>query len=313
MAVLGVGAMGRLHARVLRDLPDHFELAGVFDSNRAVADEVARAWNVTRFDDERTCIAATDLVVIASPIEAHAETARRALEEGRHVLVEKPLCARAADAHALVGAAARGSARLFVGHSERFNPVIRALRLLVDPTEVRALAIRRVASSRGRSHEHGALLSLGVHDVDLAAYLTGGPVELRNVSGVAGTRDEDQAELTVVSTRGVLVQLHVDRLAPLRERTIRLLTPTDEFAGNLLEPRLLRRPRGGGEETEVPLAMTEPLAAQAHAVSRALDGDLSAGVATGTDGADALSIVLSAAEALREGTPASCQWVSEAS
>jgi predicted dehydrogenase len=313
VAVLGVGAMGRLHARVVRGLPDDFQLAGVFDANRAVAEEIARAWGVTRFDDERACIASADLVVIASPIEAHADSARRALEEGRHVLVEKPLCARAADAHALLRAATRGSARLFVGHSERFNPVIRALHRLVGPTDVRALAIRRVTSSLGRTHEHGALLSLGVHDVDLAAYLTGGPVELRNVSGVARTADEDQAELTVVAATGAAVRLRVDRLAPRRERTLHLLTSTEEFVGDLLVPRLSRRPRGGGVEIEVPLSTTEPLVAQARAVSRALDGEPSGGAATGADGAHALSIVLSAAEALHSGNTASCRRVSEAS
>jgi predicted dehydrogenase len=305
--------MGRLHARVIRGLPDHFELAGVFDANRLVAQEIASAWGVVSFDDERACIGSADLVVIASPIEAHADTARLALEEGRHVLVEKPLCARAADAHALVRAAARGSARLFVGHSERFNPVVRALRRLVAPKDVEAMSIRRVTSSLGRACEHGVLLSLGVHDIDLAAYLTGGPVELRSVSGVLQASCEDQAELIVAATTGATVRLRVDRLAPRRERTIHVLTPTEEFVGNLLEPRLFRRPRGGNRETEVQLATAEPLSAQADAVARALDGDTSAAVATGADGAHALSIVLAATERLRQETVSSCRSVSEAS
>jgi len=313
VAVLGVGAMGQRHARVVRGLPDHFELAGVFDANRTVAEDIARAWDVPRFDDERACIASADLVIIASPIEAHADTARSALERGRHVLVEKPLCARSADAHALVRTAALGTARLFVGHSERFNPVIRALHGLVSPGDVRAIAIRRVTSPLGRTHEHGVLLSLGVHDVDLAAYLTGGPVKLRNVSGALRTGEEDQAELTVVAAMGAAVRIRVDRLAPHRERTIHLLTQTEEFIGDLLEPRLFRRPRGGEVATEVALPRTEPLAAQAQAVSRALDGEPQAGVATGTDGAHALSIVLSAAQSLRDGNLAARGRVSEAS
>jgi predicted dehydrogenase len=170
-----------------------------------------------------------------------------------------------------------------------------------------------VTSSLGRTYEHGALLSLGVHDVDLAAYLTGGPVELRNVSGVVRTGYEDQAELTVTASTGASVRLRVDRLAPRRERTIHLFTSTEEFSGNLLEPKLFRRRRGGEEETEVPLPMAEPLTAQADAVARALDGDPSAGVATGADGAHALSIVLAAAERLREEPVSSCRSVSEAS
>jgi predicted dehydrogenase len=314
VAVLGVGAMGQRHVRVVRGLPEHFALAGVFDANRTVAEDVACAWDVTRFDEERACIMAADLVVIASPIEAHADTARHALEEGRHVLVEKPLCSRSADAYALVKAAARGSVRLFVGHSERFNPVVRALRGLVVPEDVRAISIRRVTPTLGRTHEHGVLLSLGVHDVDLAAYLTGGPVELRNVSGVRRAGDEDQAELTVVAKTGATVRIRADRLAPRRERTIHLLTPTEEFVGDLLEPRLFRRPRRGGQATEVALSVAEPLVAQAQAVSLELDGESSAGAATGADGARALAIVVSAVEALRDGGDlASSRRVSEAS
>lgn len=314
VAVLGVGAMGQRHARVVCGLPDHFELAGVFDASPAVADEVARLWDVTRFDDEPACIAAVDLVVIASPTDAHADTARLALDRGCHVLVEKPLCARSGEANALLRKAARGSARLFVGHSERFNPVVRALRDLVHPGDVRSIAIRRVTSPLARAHEHGVLLSLGVHDVDLSAFLTGGPVELRSVSGAPRTGDEDQAELTAVAATGAAVQIYLDRLAPRRERTIHLVTSTEEFVGDLLEPRLFRRPRRGGEVTEVALRTTEPLTAQAQAVSRALDGESSAVVATGADGAHALSIVLSASEALRGRNPlASCHSVFEAS
>ena len=123
VAVLGVGAMGRRHVRVLSKMSDVYELTGVFDADRGVAEEVARAWNVPVFYDAAACVNAADIVVIASPIGAHAAGARFALERGCHVLVEKPLCASLSEASVLVKTAARHSALLFVGDrkSTRLN------------------------------------------------------------------------------------------------------------------------------------------------------------------------------------------------
>jgi UDP-N-acetylglucosamine 3-dehydrogenase len=304
VAVLGVGAMGRRHVRVLSEMSDLYELTGVFDADRGVAEEVARVWKVPVFCDATACVDAAEIVVIASPIGAHAAGARFALERGCHVLVEKPLCASLSDASALVRTAARHSALLFVGHSERFNPVILALRELVRPQDVRAISIRRATSApilpEGRVREEGVLLSLGVHDVDLVSYLTGAPVELRKVSGMPSGNDDDRAELTLIAATGAVAQVIADRIAPRRERTIELATRNEVFEGDLLVPRLVRRPRGvGGPRTPVELVSIEPLAEQARAVALALDGGGSRWAATGVDGARALAVALEARQRLR--------------
>lgn len=294
--------------RVLAEMPDEYELVGVFDADRSVAEEVGRAWKVPVYGDAYPCVAAAELVVIASPIEAHAAGAKCALELGRHVLVEKPLCANVDDAFALVRAAARNTARLFVGHSERFNPVIVALRRLVRPNEVRAISIRRATPAAvppagipgpgGRPHEHDVLLSLGVHDVDLVAYLTGAPVSLGDVSGSANGDDEDHAELTLLAATGAVTKVVADRTAPRRERTIELVTRGEVFEGDLLSPRLVRRARGGVRSL-VELSDVEPLVGQARAFAGALDGVGPAEVATGADGARALALALEARRRLR--------------
>jgi UDP-N-acetylglucosamine 3-dehydrogenase len=299
VVVLGVGAMGRRHVRVLAGMPDVYELIGVYDADARVAREVAREWETTAFEDERACMAAAELVVIASPIDAHARAARRAIEKGRHVLVEKPLCASTEDAFALVRAASRRSGLLFVGHSERFNPVVRALRRLVRPEDVRAISIRRATTPPERC-EHGALLSLGVHDVDLVAHLTVAALDLQGVSGVLRMGDEVSAEVSLRSSTGAVARLTVDRGAARRERTIELATAREVFEGDLLEPRLFRRPRTGGKRVEVELAHVEPLAEQARAVARAIAVGGPPSVATGADGARALALALEARDWLRE-------------
>jgi virulence factor len=308
VVVLGVGAMGRRHVRVLASMPEVYALVGVFDADRGVARGVATSMGIPSFDDEQACIEAAELVVIASPIEAHAAAARRALELGRHVLVEKPLCANVTDAFALVRAAARGSAHLFVGHSERFNPVIGALLHLVRPEDVRSITIRRATPPPERC-EHGVLLSLGVHDVDLASYLTSAALELQAVSGVpareSGRGGEARAELTLSAATGAVAHLTVDREAPRRERTIELVTHREVFEGDLLVLRLFRRPRSGGARTEVELARVEPLAEQARAISEAMEqGSGPFRAASGVDGARALAMALQARDWLRDGASA---------
>jgi predicted dehydrogenase len=302
--------MGRRHVRVLAEMPDRYELRGVFDANRLVAEQVAAERKVAAYEDVPSCVSDVELVVIASPIEAHAAGARCALDLGRHAFVEKPLCSNVGDAFAVVGAAARGSARLFVGHSERFNPVIVALQRLVPAADVRAISIRRATgSSPGTLPEHDVLLSLGVHDVDLAFYLTGAPVFLREVSRALGSDEVDRAELTLRAKNGALVRIAVDRTAPRRERTIELRTRREVFEGDLLTPCLYRRPRGGGPRTVVDVTNVEPLVAQARAISETLDGARSTGssgsVASGADGARALALVVEARRRIQ------ADWVAE--
>ena len=102
VVVLGTGVMGRLHVRVFSQLAERFEVAGFYDADRAVAEDVAASSGLHHFAREADAIEEAELVVVATPIPAHAATVRRALEAGKSVLVEKPLCSRADEANALV-------------------------------------------------------------------------------------------------------------------------------------------------------------------------------------------------------------------
>jgi UDP-N-acetylglucosamine 3-dehydrogenase len=194
VSILGLGVMGRRHARVFAEIPARFELVGAFDP-RLDAFEAAPA--VTRFGSEEEAIGEADLVVVATPIDQHAPSVRRALAAGRHVLVEKPIAARVSEAAALLDgrftsrsapSARRGA--LFVGHSERFNPVVRALTRLLRSDRALTLDFRRVGPSRGPAGDVGVLVNLGVHDFDLASYLTGSPVEVVHAVGSASVEGQ---------------------------------------------------------------------------------------------------------------------------
>ncbi len=279
---MGLGAMGGVHARVLRALESRYEITGGYDPRL----DARTPEGVDRLGSEDEAVARADVVVIASPIETHARLATRALAAGRHVLVEKPICATAAEASALV-AAARGAVRLFVGHSERFNPVVRVLARLVGAEDVLRIDLLRVG--RSRPGGAGALVNLGVHDLDLAAYLGGGELALQGAVGSAGdVEGEDFAHVLFSTARGGAGHVYVDGRSPIRERRIVLATARWVYQGDLLGHRLVRSTRESSAKTDVPLPLEEPLLAQATALADALDGKGSRELATGADGVRAL-------------------------
>ncbi len=294
-ALVGLGAMGRRHARVLCSLPERFEVIGAYDER---ADRCSGP-GLHALGTEAEAIERADVLVVATPNAAHAATAARALAAGRHVLVEKPLCALAAEARALE-ALARGPARLFVGHSERFNPVIRALGRLVRSEPVVAIDLLRVGPTRPTGC--GVLVNLCVHDLDLAAYLGGGEVTLRGAAGasVSDEAGEDLAHVLLATPSGAAAHVYVDRTFPERRRWITLTTASWIYEGDLLACRLVRTARDTGVRTEVPLPLGEPLVAQAVALADALDGVPSREIATAADGMRAVVLAeRAAADCLR--------------
>jgi predicted dehydrogenase len=299
--VVGVGAMGRRHCRVIHSLGDRFELVGGYDT-RLDADLPE---GISRLASEAEAIALADVVIVATPIEAHAAVVARALEAGRSVLVEKPLCRTASEANALVAtAAAAGRAScLFVSHTERFNPVVRALARLLRGDRVRQMEFRRIGFSKPSGT--GALVNLGVHDIDLGAYLGGGDVSLRAATGGgSGVAGEDYAHLLFSTSAGAVGHLYVDRTAAAKQRVLEVSTERWLYEGDLLAQRLSRTPRSlraaragapKASRTDVPLLLDEPLLVQAIALADALDGGSVREIATGTDGARAVHIAERAA------------------
>jgi predicted dehydrogenase len=286
--------MGRLHARVLAELPSRFDLVGVFDTSYAAAREVAQRWRIPVFARESDAIAAAELVVVATPIAAHAVAVLSALRAGKSVLVEKPLCARLEDAFALLRAAG-GLGRLFVGHSERFNPVVRALRRAAPPHDIVSIDTHRFATAMARDGERAVLLSLGVHDLDLAAYLTASPVDVRSASGT----EDGWARVELSAGSGAVARVRVDGTSRARERRIQVTTTRHVFSGDLLAPRLVCTCRTTGTTHGLPLPGDEPLVAQARAIATVLDGGAAPELATGVDGARALAVAESARAWLR--------------
>lgn len=317
--VVGAGVMGAHHARVLAELPTHFSLVGVVDVRGDARESLVASFGGSAFDeaDVDDALRCADHVVVATPIEAHARIAIRALEAGKSVLVEKPLAASARDASALVATAAAyagSGARLFVGHSERFNPVVRALVRALDGEQLRAISLtRRGPASRRDARAHGVLLNLGVHDLDLVAYLCASPCDVVAVSGVrcqanGSPGSSDQADVALVTRSGVRARVRVDRLATRWTRKLTVQTESAVFEADLLGRTLTRAGRDG-VPTYIALGDEEPLRAQTLAVAHALEGYASPEIATGDDGARAVHLAEEAEAQIRGVLSREVRWI----
>jgi predicted dehydrogenase len=279
VVVVGAGKMGAHHARVFSRATGA-TLAGVLDVDAHAAEKVARDHGapVLRTFDE--AIEHADLVVIATPTSLHFAQARRALAAGRAVLVEKPIASSSAEARALCDA---GGAKLFVGHSERFNAVVRALVAQTAGQDVTRIETRRMAFAPAEE----LCVNLAVHDIDLVALLARSIVSLASATGGA-----DAAELGL-RAGGATALACVERRAATRGRTIVVRTTTGTFRGDMLAGSLER------DGVAVPVDGLEPLALQAESTLAALAGE-PALVATAVEGANAVTVAERAASSLAD-------------
>ena len=177
VAVIGAGAMGKNHARVLQTMPD-VELAYVVDAHLPTAQAIARIHGGQAIQGLPE-LGAIDAAIVAVPTQSHAETATKLLERGAHVLVEKPIAETRAQALALEALAEGQHRVLMVGHVERFNPAVVALKAkLAEGALGRVFQVRarRVGPFPRRIRDVGVALDLGTHDIDVMRYVLGADV-----------------------------------------------------------------------------------------------------------------------------------------
>jgi len=181
--VVGVGRMGRHHARVYHQLPET-ELVGLVDANLDRAGDVADQWGCRAFSSvEKMISAGVDAVSVAVPTTHHRRVAEELLAAGVACLIEKPLAGSVEDAWAIKEAAERSTGVLMVGHIERFNPIMRALqkeRANGVPIVPRFMEVHRVSPMTFRSVDVGVVMDMMIHDLDVVLMLMGGhePVEI---------------------------------------------------------------------------------------------------------------------------------------
>ena len=172
-AVIGVGHLGQQHARIHASLAaeGRAQLISVCDIDEARSRKIADEWGVESTTDWHALVGKIDAVSLAVPTESHCGIACALLEAGIHVLVEKPISRTLDEADQMIAAAAKGSAVLQVGHAERFNPALVALRPYVKNPVY--FEIHRVGQFTARSLDIDVVLDLMIHDLDIVQWLVG--------------------------------------------------------------------------------------------------------------------------------------------
>ena len=310
IGVVGVGALGRHHARHLAAL-DEAELVGVFDTDPARAAAVAGELGTTAFPDLEGLLSRVSAVSVAVPTPAHAAVGLRALERGVPVLMEKPLAATVAEADTLIAAARRGGLQLQVGHIERYNRALRAAEPYLDGP--RYIESQRLAPFQPRGTDVAVVLDLMIHDLDLVLRLSGGAevTEVR-ASGLALLSQHlDIANARVEFGNGAVALATASRVSRERVRRLRLFQPNGYLSldlasggGEFMRVRPDWRPGTGNALTDVVerIVLEAPeadaLQLELRSFVNAVRGEREV-VVSGEEGRSALALALRVADAVR--------------
>jgi predicted dehydrogenase len=300
VAVIGVGHLGKHHARILSAL-DGASLVAVVDKIPERAAEIAAANNTQSATDAAEIIDKVDAVTIAVPTELHLEIALPFLERGISVLVEKPMARSLAEADAMITAAAASGATLAVGHTERYNPAVSAVMPLV--TTPRFIEVHRLGVFPDRSLDIDVVFDLMIHDLDVILSLVQSEVASVEAVGVPVlTPRYDIANARLRFSSGCIANVTASRISKDRVRKIRFFQPDSylsiDYAAQEVEGwRLVRRDgaRPSIQGGPLPVERDEPLRLELADFVRAVR-DRATPRVDGAAGRRALALATSIAE-----------------
>jgi predicted dehydrogenase len=223
VGVVGVGHLGQHHARNYSEI-DGCELVGVADVDRKAASRVASQNRTQAFFDYKLLIGQVDAVSIVVPTVYHHAVAREFLENGIHVMVEKPITTTVAEARELINLAEARSLILQVGHIERFNvAVVKLQEVLTNPGFIES---HRLGPYDPRVRDVGVVLDLMIHDIDIILQIVRSPIVSIDAVGVPILSPrEDIANARIKFANGCTANLTVSRVTPNKMRKIRIFQP----------------------------------------------------------------------------------------
>jgi predicted dehydrogenase len=220
VCVVGVGHLGRHHARLYAEDPDA-ELVAVVDSDKARAESIAADYGCVPLTELSAIPDRVRAASIAVPTVHHCRIAVQLLQSGRDVLVEKPLTKDLDEADRILEAASGNGRLVMVGHTERFNPAVAALAEVVD--RPRFFEVHRLAAFSSRSTDIDVVLDLMIHDLDLLLHLDGtDPVSVDAVGVAALTDKVDIANARIRFASGCVANMTASRISAEPVRRIRV-------------------------------------------------------------------------------------------
>jgi predicted dehydrogenase len=296
LGVIGVGIMGSNHARVLAELPG-VEVVGIADPGAAHRPLLAQILNCAACDDTESLLElGIDAAVIAAPTHLHHDIALTCIKRGVHVLVEKPIASNVEEGRAIVAAAERAGVTLMVGHVERFNPAVQALKEAMRGEDILSISITRVGPFPPRMSNVGVVIDLAVHDIDLIRWFTDSEIlEVQPQIKNAVAEREDIALLQFRTASGVLAQINTNWLTPFKTRTAQIATRKKYLTADLLTRQVTEcfgfQPDGSYSMRHLSVGHAEPLRAELLAFVKAIRSREAPAV-TGAEGVASLEIAM---------------------
>ena len=306
IGVVGAGALGYHHVRILRDVPGA-TLVGFYEARPERAAQVAAELGVRAYERLDELLDAVDAATVVVPTPAHFDVARPALERGKHLLIEKPIATTLAEADELLAMAKRSGAIIQTGHVERFNRAIRAA--LPHVEKARFIESDRLAPFNPRGADVAVVLDLMIHDIDLVRTLVGGHVKEVSAVGVQVlTPFVDIANARLRFADGAVANITASRVSRERMRKVRIFQESGYLSLDLAagEGEFYRMRRDvdfselakGAQAIEafverVPITAPdgEPLRLEFESFLAAVQGQTPVMV-TGEDGREALAVAL---------------------
>lgn len=304
IGVVGVGAMGRNHARVLSTL-DGAKLTALYDVDKVRAEELAATYQTIAMTSLEEFAQAVDAAAIAVPTVAHREIAGFLLERGKHVLVEKPLSDSLHEAQELVALAQSKNLVLQVGHIERFNPVMAQLEERIKLP--RFIEATRLSPFPNRSTDVGVVLDVMIHDLEIILHLVKSPLVSMDAVGVPVlTRREDIANARLRFENGCVANVTASRISDKKMRKIQVFHADGYISLDYQEQsgHIYRRDGLQIVREDVQVEKDEPLKLELKAFVECARRGL-APVVSGQQGADALKLAIQITEAIERGQPSS--------
>ncbi|HET9372036.1 MAG TPA: Gfo/Idh/MocA family oxidoreductase [Vicinamibacterales bacterium] len=305
VGVIGVGHLGKHHARLLGALPGVTLVAAV-DLDLAKARAATADSGAEALTNSRDLLGGVDAVTIAVPTAAHLEVARPFLESGVHVLVEKPMTATLDEADEMIRLAGQSGALLMAGHTERFNPAVQAA--LPELRAPKFVEVHRMSGFPERSLDIDVVFDVMIHDLDIILAVDRSEVLSVDAIGVPVlTPKVDIANARIRFASGCVANITASRISRDKVRKVRffdrdMYISVDYAAQELEIWRLRPRPgeRPAIEGGPVPVTSDEPLRQELLDFVAAIAGKRAPRV-TGEDGRRALALATRVAEAIARG------------
>jgi predicted dehydrogenase len=299
VGIVGTGYLGRLHARILTEMPEA-NVVGFVEPDDAIAADIAATLNLKRFDSVASLAREIDCAVVATPTTTHFDVARELLEAGCDVMVEKPITPSVEDAQRLIDIANSRNRILQVGHVERYNPAITAVAPILK--NVLYVEAERLGVFVGRSLDIDVLLDLMIHDLNLVlSFLGQRVVDVRAVGVAVMTEKVDITNVRLEFENGAVANLTASRVSQDRVRKIRFFSREAYISVDTKEQEVKGYRLAG--KTVLPIEVTvtkqEPLRAELEAFVECVR-TRTRPLVSGEDGLAAVELAIRVAKAIDE-------------